>query len=349
MATSLKRNRSRRRIAALTFLSNISLDGTHRDTKFSFLNRNGAFTRESKLDQEGNECDCESDTDSLKIKELERVTEYIKTNRKEQRSPQEHGKSPDHHSNSSDSNPSETTLTPLKVPEQDTQVLQRTLSTITHSFRERTNTSGSDHGGLERKFGSSGQKRKLIHHQSSLVEDKHYHNFSSSESLGSTVGRSKIIPEVSSPPPTKEVRFVRPTRGQHFQDERLVLVSAKHIPFLVFSTLPYNKGFRSNRNDPRKDGGRRRHASGPRPLSAISDGLDPFDLLGLEKGQEGQEISYGQLLVPSRQFLVRERKLASEEPPDSASFKHHIVARYLVRCVHKLSVSVHLRGKTQDQ
>ncbi|KAJ4436051.1 hypothetical protein ANN_18678 [Periplaneta americana] len=199
-------------------------------------------------------------------------------------------------------------------------------------------------------------RKGSIHHQSSLVEDKHYHNFSSSESLGSTVGRSKIIPEVSSPPPTKEVRFVRPTRGQHFQDERLVLVSTKHIPFLVFSTLPYNKGFRSNRTvclyvyctfqkRSQERWGRRRHASGPRPLSAISDGLDPFDLLGLEKGQEGQEISYGQLLVPSRQFLVRERKLASEEPPDSASFKHHIVARYLVRCVHKLSVSVHLRGK----
>lgn len=45
MATSLKRNRSRRRIAALTFLSNISLDGSYRDTRLALLPRNGAITK----------------------------------------------------------------------------------------------------------------------------------------------------------------------------------------------------------------------------------------------------------------------------------------------------------------
>lgn len=45
MATSLKRNRSRRRIAALTFLSNISLDGSYRDTKLALLSRNGAINK----------------------------------------------------------------------------------------------------------------------------------------------------------------------------------------------------------------------------------------------------------------------------------------------------------------
>lgn len=45
MASTLKRNCSRRRIAAVTFLSNISLDGSYRDTKLSLLPRNGAITK----------------------------------------------------------------------------------------------------------------------------------------------------------------------------------------------------------------------------------------------------------------------------------------------------------------
>jgi hypothetical protein len=92
-------------------------------------------------------------------------------------------------------------------------------------------------------------------------------------------------------------------------------------------------GFRS---EAKRESGRKRTTSGTRPLSSATDGLDPFDSLGVEKGADGQEFSYGYLLVatkPVKEF--REKRLNTiDDPtePGHVSFSvnkrpHHVFAR----------------------
>ncbi|XP_071447234.1 CDK5 and ABL1 enzyme substrate 2 isoform X2 [Hetaerina americana] len=342
MATSLKRNRSRRRIAALTFLSNISLDGTHRDTKLSLLTRNGALTKYeivSGVDQEGNEDEqCQSDSENVNKRDAAGSC-GSRTNRKvRQHSPPNLGKSPGHQS-SSDSNASETTLTPAKLQLDQDQTANRNSGPIPPSaFRERTNTVGGEYGHQDsrRSFvstaGGVGGPRGSRRLTSRAVSSGDHHLFygGSSESIPGShslfPGKVKAsgsgftsISSTGAPPsdiPGKEVRFVASSgvcsqQQQENPGSRMVLVSARRrAPFLVFSALPYAKGnSRCGRSDTKKEGGRKRHSSGPRPLSSLADGPDPFDLLGIEKaGQDGQEISYGRLLVPSRNFVRTEKR-----------------------------------------
>lgn len=125
----------------------------------------------------------------------------------------------------------------------------------------RTGTTGSDYSLPERRVGSLQHRKRISHQTSTLSEDiKHQYN-SSNESIGSahskaqsskpktkavnnaqTVSTNSIIPEV-----TKELRLVqRPINNCKFGDDRLVLVSNHHVPFVVFSAIPYNKGQRSS-------------------------------------------------------------------------------------------------------
>ncbi|XP_011159340.2 CDK5 and ABL1 enzyme substrate 2 isoform X2 [Solenopsis invicta] len=361
MAAALKKNHSRRRLAALTFLSNISLDGSHRDTKFAVLSRSGP-THARRLSDGQSEQQavleiCRSTDFEASMEETldgcppEETHDFPQNETVEQNnSPQPVHKSTDHNSYSSDS---DGLLTPAKAAvtmflEQERNHLQFPCG-MHSSFRERTGTTGSEYSLPERRVGSLQYKKRISHQTSTLSEDiKHQYN-SSNESIGSIHSKaqsskpkikavnnvqpistnSSIIPEI-----TKELRLMqRPVNGCKFGDDRMVLVSNQHVPFVIFSAIPYNKGQRSSWSELRKDTCRRKNVSSQRPLSAINDSIDPFGLLGIEHAKDGQEISYGQLLVPSRQFQ-RDKKLNlnENEPMELTHFipnKHHVVQRCL--------------------
>ncbi|XP_071563211.1 CDK5 and ABL1 enzyme substrate 2 isoform X2 [Temnothorax nylanderi] len=373
MAAALKKNHSRRRLAALTFLSNISLDGSHRDTRFAVLSRSGPghARRHSDGQSSSSEQQQQAVLEALcrsadfeasveldppvdvcpQVPETSHDLPQSETTIEQNNSPQPAQKSAtDHNSFSSDS---DGLLTPAKAAvtmflEQERNHLQFSCG-MHSSFRERTGTTGSDYSLPERRVGSLQYKKRISHQTSTLSEDiKHQYN-SSNESIGSIHSKaqslkpktkavnsvqtvstnSSIIPEI-----TKELRMMqRPVNGCKFGDDRMVLVSNQHVPFVIFSAIPYNKGQRSSWSELRKDTCRRKNVSSQRPLSAINDSIDPFRLLGIEHAKDGQEISYGQLLVPSRQFLKDKKlNLIENEPMELTHFipnKHHVVQRCL--------------------
>ena len=142
MAAALKKNHSRRRLAAFTFLSNISLDGSHRDTRLVILPRNGvlnnqhnevqtAVSKQNRANVEDNSWDdvldgsCDENADQC-VRQID--------------SPQPaalHNQMPDH----SFSSDSEATVTPAKaavaaLSEQEHNC-PHLLSSHHSSFRER--------------------------------------------------------------------------------------------------------------------------------------------------------------------------------------------------------------------
>ncbi|XP_044001548.1 CDK5 and ABL1 enzyme substrate 1 isoform X2 [Aphidius gifuensis] len=378
MAVALKKNNSRRRLAALTFLSNISLDGSHRDTNFALLPYNGAIYKNVYNDIQTNNCDeqIERTYDFKKI-ENEIIIEHLPndlTKIKHEDTVDLIKRRIDHHSFSSDS---DGILTPGKkcgsviLIEQDR--VNPLGSGIPGTFRARAGTTGSEYSLPERRFGSFHYKKRIVHQTSTVSEDIKHHYNSSNESIGSLRSKSQsskskgknlnsiqsgcsnsvIIPEIP-----RELRIMhKPVNGQKFGDDRLVLVSAKRVPFIIFSALPYTKnqrtsccqsasstpGFKNNivsnrilrRSELRRETGRKRNTSCSRPLSSINDNFDPFGFLGIERGNDGQEISYGQLLVPSRQFQrdnFKKVHISDSENIELSNVmtnKHHIVSRCL--------------------
>ena len=85
--------------------------------------------------------------------------------------------------------------------------------------------------------------RKKLPYQSSVHSEIEKQNYgSSSESLEPiSKVRGSPSPAPFLEPPQRKVRILKPTEHTKFGDERIVMVTSKHIPFLVCSFIPYKK------------------------------------------------------------------------------------------------------------
>ncbi|XP_063592062.1 CDK5 and ABL1 enzyme substrate 2-like isoform X1 [Penaeus indicus] len=303
MATVMQRQRSRRRLAALTFLSNISLDGTHRDTRLSQYGRGGFLGKVAGPEVRAEILDEKENRDQVKESEAGRTSggkDFLTGNSASVCRQESVGASQDLADGGVQGD---------KSVGGDGNVIHHTVH-----FRDRTNTNNSELGDRPGVL-----KKRILHHHP-LVDKTPC--FSSNESLGAPIPNSggvrtrKLSSSVSdtSGPPSKEVKFMKTGHDLQVRDERVVLISSHKIPFHIFSSLPYNKSKLGGRNDHhgRGESGRRRHPSGNRPLSTISDSVDPAYILGLDRSDEVGEVSYSELLVPSRSFFCKPRRQQSE-------------------------------------
>uniref|UniRef100_A0A8D8DZ26 CDK5 and ABL1 enzyme substrate 1 n=1 Tax=Culex pipiens TaxID=7175 RepID=A0A8D8DZ26_CULPI len=340
MASSMNnKTRFRRRLAAISFLSNISLDGTHRDTKLGPLHGSGAGIHSSSVLNNNNNNvviggvrtanfdDSSEDNidDTPGTGEHPGNFEQFESNltkgssvasatgavRRIRARTGTFGKGSTAvvdrngvHRIDSEGNVvifPKVASTPLKDRENVNPNDHHYFpATTTADKRARANSTSLRAGG-----GGPGAKRTLLIN----AEDKRAElaNNSSTESLvqgGGGIGRRNVF--INDPSSAKDVKFITQELGRNhnFRDDRVVLMS-KRTPCFLFSVLPNSKpGKLQKRYE-----GRRRNPSGTRPLSSMNDyPFDAFRLLGIERsGEPGQESSYGHLLIPSRQYH-REKK-----------------------------------------
>ncbi|XP_022245425.1 CDK5 and ABL1 enzyme substrate 2-like, partial [Limulus polyphemus] len=326
MATVMKRQHSRRRLAALTFLSNISLDGTHRDTKLGIFNRNS----------QAHEISNKSELNTRSKQILKNVNSSISpVSNVSEAGCQVTMEGQDYNQGNKDAAADQQGCESFKDNEKLITALSFSASSVntSHSPKENEKVSGIIVE-TRARIASFSQRKKQLVHQTSLQEQHKLATSESSESIGIFSGASishsrKTSTSLSdSSGSGVEVSYLKNPKGQHIKDERVVLVSSQKAPIVVFSSLPYSRrtSHGITRGDSKQDGGRKRQISGTRQLSVITDSPEQIDLLslmGFEKPEDGQDISFSQLLTPSHYYLQRRCKSQDADHTGHSNFQFH--------------------------
>ncbi|XP_030839268.1 CDK5 and ABL1 enzyme substrate 2 isoform X1 [Strongylocentrotus purpuratus] len=299
---------AKRRLEALNFLTNISLDGTLPSQE-----------QPEKLSKDSNKFDVENGTDF--------GTKYPENSRSEK--------------DAATGATSTATGTGLNQVRSAVDTPNSSMGNRTRSRSRRTSggeksppfssykhdspfyhSSSSFSGTSSHEY----SKRRLFHHQQST-------DFSGSLTLVAE-GETCMLPsnqaqcyiespKERSPPAGFQIPVAKTFRQRMCKNERMLLVTPNHSPFVMYSLLPYTRRSQLGIYRKNSEAGtfiRTRRTSGSKPLTVRSDDfLATLD--GVELGVEGTVVSFSHFLVPSRDIslILFRRQLQEREQLSSAS------------------------------
>lgn len=348
MAAVLKRQRSRRRLAALTFLSNISLDGTHRDTKLGIFNR-AAGTQSCDLDVDrggGGSATSSSDTYDPAGSARADVEAGEEDDELCSSPPPPLAKYGGVDSTAKASSEEKLAYCGGRSSPQERDRVHSFASETRIRLPSVSGSGGSTSGRRRPQPASGGRQQQFATSRNHSSSGSSHQVRGSCESLGGVVApvpsnrsrqTSGSFSDSSHSSFEQKVIAKSNSRDQPVRDERVYMVSAKRAPVVVFSALSYNRrSLRSSaKPETKADSSRRRHTSGNRQLLPLNDGSDAMDmlsLLGIHRPEEGQYLSFGPYLVSSRQnhmSAVQFRWSKSHDP----DVGHHGHSQYVTRCI----------------